>query len=185
MTWKGWAALAAGILIVALTIWISYERQQKWLMEDAERILEIDRLRLSAVDSARRANDFSVQAYEKQKEVEGLKVELEKARKWRKNRVRPKTLAECHKQLKEFDAAAAILERNLALEQLTVYALRGQIAELDQRGNTLETAWQKERARAEGYRKVKKREKLKKVFIGVGSGLAGGGIVAIAVGATN
>ena len=185
MTWKGWAALAAGILIVALTVSVSYYRQQKWLLEDSARVAEIDHYRGVAVDAHRRANKFSVQVDTHQKEIAALNEDLEKARKWRKNRIRPKTLTECHKQLEEFDIVAARLERTLALEQLTVFALRGQTVELEQRGDNLEAAWQRERKRAEGYRKIGKREKIKKVFIGVGSGLAGGAIVGIAVGATN
>ena len=185
MTWRGWLALSAVVIIIGLSIWGLFERQQRWLLEDGKRVAEIDRLRSVASDANRRAGIFSARAQAHQKEIKQLEGELEKYKKWRKNRIKPKTLAECHKQLEGFDAAAAILERNLALEKLTVIAQKGQIVEADRRADNLEVAWEKERKRADGYRKVKKRDKMKKAFIGVGSGLAGGAIVAITVGATN
>ena len=178
-------AVAAAVLVIGLAIWVSVERKQRWLLEDGERVAEIDRLRLVAHEAAGRANEFSRQAAGHQAEAKKLQVELDRVRKWIKNRPAPKTLVACQKQLKEFDAAAAILERSLALEKLTVYALSGQIAEVDRRAENLESAWKKERKRADGFQKIRKRDKMKKVFIGVGSGLAGGAIVGLAVGATN
>jgi hypothetical protein len=41
------------------------------------------------------------------------------------------------------------------------------------RAEQLERAWTLERSRAEGFKRQKKKEQVKKVFIGIGSGVAG------------
>jgi hypothetical protein len=185
MNWKCWTLLAVVAAIVVAGLWFSHVRQAKWFAKDAERVAMIDSHKLTALDAERKAHVFAAQAAASKKREEELKAEVERLRKWRKNRKPPKTLPECKQQLVEYDASVAILERQLAIKKLTVIAQEGTIVEQRLRGDHWEYAWGEEHKRSETFKKVRKREKMKKVFIGVGSGIAGGILVGVAVGATN
>jgi hypothetical protein len=67
-----------------------------------------------------------------------------------------------------------LLEEALKVERLTVAALSSALTDQTTRADLLDRAWNLERKRAESYQKQAKREKVKKVFLALGVGLAGG-----------
>lgn len=184
MTWKGWASIAAVVLAIGVGIWIVHLRQQNWLLKDADRVAEIDRFKSLAADAGRRADTFAAEATGYREESEQLQVEVDRLRKWRKTRKPPKTLEECKTQVRTFDAGLAIMERDLSLKHLSVVALTGALIEEERQSLAWKTAWELEQERSKGFQRIEKRERTKKVLIGVGSALGGGVLVGIAVGAT-
>jgi hypothetical protein len=169
-----WLVLLAVFLALLGALWIFQQRQQRWILEDAFRIGEIEKLR----EAARVENEKTKKALEAAGEAQGqiilLEGELERIRKRTKSRPKPTTLPECEQQLVELQGHIDLLETTLALERTIEDNLDVALDHQTARADLLEKAWQAERKRSQALQRQAKREKVKKVFLAAGVVLAGG-----------
>jgi len=166
MTWKCWVLLGTIAVIIILGLIIGRLREQKWLLQDQQRVAEIEEYRMAA-DEARKSAAASMAR------AEGLKADLRTMeetivpiRTVYRKRKKPEVQTEC-------DAYVVALEQVVEKEGELIMQLDAAYWDSKTRGDQLEQAWLKERDRANGFQKQAKRDKVKKVFIGVGSGVAG------------
>lgn len=176
MNWKCWAVIASLLLAIAIGLLISVKRHQEFQRRDAELVHQIedhlaerDRLRGVVAVHLDRVQELETDKL-------GLEGDLQAARaKWRA-RKEPKDLTECKSQLVDANEYTVLVERNLDLETLTSQALADALFDTQGQVDQLEKAWQLERKRTSAFQKQQKREHVKKVLIGVGSGIAGAGV---------
>jgi hypothetical protein len=93
-----------------------------------------------------------------------------------------KTLEECKNHLADADTLIDGLETTLVLKVKSLDGMYIAYEGTYDRAEQLEKAWLLERRRAEGFKRQQKKEQVKKVFIGIGSGV-GGALVGIGIGA--
>lgn len=166
MTWKCWVLLGTIAVIIILGLVIGRLREQKWLLQDQQRIAEIEEYRdaaeearKSAAASMARADELRDDLHEMEEAIQPVKVAYRKRKK-------PEVRTEC-------DAYVERLEQVVEKEGELIMQLDAAYWDSKNRGDQLEQAWLMERDRANGFQKQAKKDKVKKVFIGVGSGVAG------------
>lgn len=179
--WLPWTLLAA--VVIGATALLAYMRGQQsdWLAHDKVRVAEIDLLTNKAADAKRKADAWVATANALQKQKDALQRQLDASTTKVRKRPKPVTIADCAVQLGELEAHIALLDEALVLESKTVDALSKALVGQTERADTLEQAWKLERARAEGFKKMTKRDKVKKAFIAIGA-LGVGGVTGWGIG---
>ena len=182
MTWKCWAMLGAIAIIIIGGLYINRLREQKWVALDVARVTEIEELWTASKEDKRLAGEAIARADTLQDQVDSLSEDLEESRKKVYGRKMATSLKGCRAQLADADVLIGDLEKSLALEKLSVTALRASYIYTYDRAGRLEEMWQLERKRSDGFKKIQKKETTKKVFIGIGGGLTGM-LIGIGIGA--
>jgi hypothetical protein len=172
-----WLILLATFLALLGALWFFQRRQLQWKLQDESRLSAIAEARQAAFEAERRAAASFQEAEGLRKQSAVIEKELEALReKVRKRPAQPSTLPECMENLGLLTHQVVLLEEALKVERLTVAALSSALTDQTTRADLLDRAWNLERKRSESYQKQAKREKVKKVFLALGVGLAGGAV---------
>lgn len=182
LNWLHWLLLAAIGGLVVFGLIARRAALSEWNQLDSQRKENIDKLVQQAALEAQRADGWRVVAKDLQAKLVASEDALEASRKRVIKRPRPMTVADCTVQLTDLENHIALLDERLSLEQQKVVALEQSLDSQTRRAEILEQAWRLERSRAEALKKNVRRERLKKGFLGVGLGLAGG-LIGYGVGA--
>jgi hypothetical protein len=144
-------------------------------------VAEIEEHRTRASEGAERAAKAIEEVEHLQVRLRVLEGDLVRSRKWVRQRVPAKNLEECQDQLTDADDLIEGLEQTLDLRKQLTERLYVAYEGTYDRAEQLERAWVLERDRAEGFKRQQKKEQVKKVFIGIGSGV-GGALIGIGIG---
>lgn len=186
MTWKGWlAVVVTGLLFfVAAT----YVYSQQWVKKDVERLVQIEKLRISSEEFRLRSEEDHAARLVAEEEArlsaevaEKAKRAAARAREKYRSGPKPTTVIEFEAKLLEADLVIAELDREVGAHSATILALNSALVASDARASSLslqaqanEEAWQIERKRVETWQQQTKRGKIKSAFFGIGMGVAGG-----------
>ena len=191
MSWKGWLAIVAVILVVFVAL--TYVNRQRWVARDVERQMQIERLQQEAeqhgkdaqaaarkVADAKRAAQSTYQSLqEKEAELDALrdKVGL-RLRPAKRERQDAEALAA---QLVEADELIFALEGSLSLAHQTIDSLHLALDAAEDQSTALELqvaaneeAWLLERERSDTWQQQTKRGRVKTAFLAIGATAAGG-----------
>jgi hypothetical protein len=174
VSWKGWLALSLGVVLLLTGAYLYVQRQQQdWVAKDVVRRAEIAEARSRAENALQRAAEAQKEvAYHKER-AEALEGLLAASRAKRKNRRKAKTFDECRGQLKDCDEHVANLEQVVALDGLTITSLETALFETQDAAEGYRLAADTEKKRSKTFEKALRREKVKRVMIGIGAGAAG------------
>lgn len=177
------ALLVTLLLSVCIGLGILLWQRSIFHERDAARVVQIEKALVKAEEQAQKVEDLkgAVGVLEEQKKaVEG---DLEALRaKWKaRPRVRksPEPTVEeedCQEALATAEELIPRLEDRLLLEVKTGETLAEALFESEGRADQLEKAWTLERERTKDFKKQQRRDKIGKVFIGLGAGIAGGAV---------
>lgn len=174
MNWKGWLAVGLGLVLLWGVLSLFQRQHSRWLVKDAERVVKIEQLTTEAKLAKERADKARAEAAEAQAKVGVLDAALRASKAKLAKRPRPQTLPEAEDEIVELKGHVDLLEKRLVVEKLTTVNLSLALEEETNRADQLEQAWQYERKRTEAYRKITKRDKVKKAFLAIGTGVVAG-----------
>jgi chromosome segregation ATPase len=171
-----WIALAIVSLLWIGTLWYAFSQGRDFSQKDAERVVQIER-HIAQTKQYREANTHLTSELARlRKELENQKTKTVVTRtRWRERKVAT-TSPDCQEILEDASAHISNLEVELDLEQATSQALAEVLMNTQGQVDHLEAAWQLERERVGAYQKQQKKQKIKKVVIGISSAAAGIGV---------
>jgi len=173
MNRNGWIAISVLVVVMALSLWWMNRNTNRWDRRNAELVVEVERFRQESADAEARVDEALKEKERIDKEKAKIADDLAAARAEIK-RLRPKSLAECITYLNDCEKKRATLILSLDLEELTSASLADALVYRTTQADANEAAWLAEQKRAEGWRKLGKRQRIGMGFIGVGAGLVGG-----------